>query len=98
MIVLLGILEFDPAYQAEMERLFKEENVPHAESKKGFIRARAFRSLDSPGRMILMGEWESMEEAHAYYYSQEHDEVTAKYAHYIAGRPHPSWQGEVIEG
>lgn len=96
MFVRVTILQCDPVQQGEVERLWLEESRPQALAQKGNLGARAFRSLESPGQLLMIGEWESLPEADAYLRRPEHQELMAKFAPYIQG-PLQRYVGELIE-
>jgi len=83
--IRVSILEVDPARIADVERLWLHESLPHARSQEGNLGAKAFRSVENPGQIILVGEWASVEEADAYLRSPEHDELVVKYGALIRG-------------
>lgn len=85
MYIRVSILEFDPACSAEVERLWLEDSRPSALAQRGNCGAHAFRIVGSPGQMMMVGHWESLEQAEAYLHGPEHDMLMAKYAPYMKG-------------
>lgn len=85
MYIRVTILEFDPAHGGEVERLWREESGPQARAQRGNLGARAFRMVGAPGQMMMVGEWETAEQADAYLHGPEHDKLMAKYAPYLKG-------------
>lgn len=85
MFVRISTIQCDPAHRNEVERLWLQESLPSARAQKGNLGARAYRSLENPGQLIMVGEWASVEEADAYLRSPEHDALVAKYGTLIQG-------------
>ncbi len=85
MFIRITVLEFDPANAPVVERFWKERSRPSALSQKGNLGARAFRVINTPGRMIMVGEWETMAQAETYLRSPEHDALNAGLAPYLKG-------------
>ncbi len=77
MFVRVTVLEFDPANAPEVERFWRERSRPSALSQDGNLGARAYRVVETPGQMIMMGEWETTEQAERYLNSPEHDALAA---------------------
>jgi quinol monooxygenase YgiN len=85
MFIRITILEFDPTNANLVERYWREKSHPSALSQKGNLRAEAFRVVGSPGKVIMVGEWESQELADRYLYSPEHDALNAGLAPCLKG-------------
>lgn len=85
MFIRITVLEFDPANAPVVERFWRERSRPSALSQKGNLGARAFRVTNTPGQMIMVGEWETTEQAENYIRSPEHDALTAGLAPYLKG-------------
>ena len=85
MFIRVTVLEFDPAHSSQVERLWREKSRPSALSQAGNLGARAFRVVQTPGQMIMVGEWETTEQAETYLRSPEHDQLMAGFAPYLKG-------------
>ncbi len=85
MFIRVSIMQCDPDQMAKVEKLWLEESLPQATAQKGCVAARGFRSQEVPGQFIMVGEWETVEQADAYLVSPEHEGVVTKYAPYLKG-------------
>jgi quinol monooxygenase YgiN len=83
--IRITILEFDPSNAPVVERFWCDRSRPSALSQKGNLGAKAFRVTNNPGRMIMIGEWETREQAEAYLRSPEHEALNAGLAPYLKG-------------
>ena len=85
MFIRITVLEFDPSNAPLVERFWLERSRPSALSQRGNLGARAFRVPNVPGQMIMVGEWETHEQAETYLRSPEHDALNAGLAPYLRG-------------
>ena len=85
MFIRITVLEFDPANAPVVERFWRERSRPSARSQKGNLGARAYRVTDNPGKMIMVGEWETMQQAETYLRSPEHVALNDGLAPYLKG-------------
>jgi heme-degrading monooxygenase HmoA len=85
MFIRITVLEFDPADASKVESFWREKSRPSALSQKGNLGARSYRGATMPGCMIMVGEWETMEQAEAYLRSPEHEALNAGLAPYLKG-------------
>ncbi|MDD5673228.1 MAG: antibiotic biosynthesis monooxygenase [Chitinivibrionales bacterium] len=85
MFIRITVLEFDPANASEVERFWRERSRPSALSQKGNLGAKAFRVVHALGQMIMVGEWETKEEAETYLQSPEHVALNDGLAPYLKG-------------
>jgi quinol monooxygenase YgiN len=83
--IRITVLEFDPTNTTVVERFWRERSRPSALSQKGNLGARAYRVPDKPGQMIMVGEWETVEQAERYLRSPEHDALNAGLSPYLKG-------------
>ncbi len=85
MFIRITVIEFDPSNAEVVEHFWRERSRPSALSQKGNLRAEAFRVVNAPGKMIMVGEWENQEQADRYLHSPEHDALNAGLAPYLKG-------------
>lgn len=85
MFIRITVLEFDPTNASIVEKFWREKSRPSALSQKGNLGAEAYRVIDTPGKMIMVGEWESQKQADTYLKSPEHDALNAGLGPYLKG-------------
>ncbi len=85
MFVRITVLEFDPADADIVMRFWKEKSRPSALAQEGNLGASAYRVTHTSGRMIMVGEWATVEQAERYIKSPEHDALNAGLAPYLKG-------------
>jgi quinol monooxygenase YgiN len=85
MYIRITVLEFDPANAAKVEQFWKDRSRPSALSQKGNLGARSFRVVHAPGQLIMIGEWETLEQAETYLTSPEHVALNDGLAPYLKG-------------
>ncbi len=85
MFIRITVIEFDPSNAEIVERFWRERSRPSALSQKGNLGAEAFRVVNAPAKMIMVGEWENQEQADRYLNSPEHDALNAGLAPYLKG-------------
>lgn len=73
-------MRFDPNRRTRLEELWRTVSAPHASTRAGFRRIRACLSLEEPGLMFIVSEWESQEAADAYLADPEHQVLVDLYA------------------
>jgi quinol monooxygenase YgiN len=79
MFARISLVRFDPERMEEAQQRWLTVSVPAAKARKGCRNMRGFRSLEEPGLMIIVSEWDSQEDSDAYLYSPEHEEMIKGY-------------------
>lgn len=81
----ISVIRFDAERLEEAHRIWLTVSVPKAMAQNGCRNMRGFRSLDDPGLMIIVSEWDGRDEADAYMNSPAHDEMMGQYGSLIQG-------------